>query len=74
MLRQLPYMMHAHLIQWCTSQPKYTEMTLVMSMLQKMFPLCTKTQDYHLMYPNVLVQMPQYMIFFSLTDVTYVDK
>lgn len=35
----------------------------------------TKTQDYHLVYPNMLVQMPQY-IYFSHCDthVTYVDK
>jgi hypothetical protein len=46
-------------------------MTLVISMLKKLFPLHTKTQDYHLMYSNVLLYMSQ-RIYFSLKKVTYV--
>ena len=30
-------------------------MSLAISMLKNIFPLNTKTQDYHLKYPNVLL-------------------
>ena len=33
---------------------KCTQMTLAISMFNNIFPLHTKTQNYHLKYPNVL--------------------
>ena len=41
-------------------------MTLAISMLKNIFLLHTRTQDYHLMYPNVDI--------FSLKKFTYVEK
>ena len=34
---------------------KFKHMTLAISTLKQIFPLHTKTQDYHLMYPDVLM-------------------
>ena len=49
-------------------------MTLAISMLNNIFPLHTKTQNYHRTYPNVLRQMSQCKYLFSLEEVTYVDE
>ena len=36
---------------------KYKHVTLAISTLKNIFPLHTKAQDYHLMYPSALLEM-----------------
>ena len=38
-------------------------MPLAMSMLNNIFPLHTKMQNYHLKYPNVLINIIKYIFF-----------
>ena len=51
------YEVYPYATQWSTSWLKCTQMALAISMLKNIFPLHTKTQDYHLTYPNVLLQI-----------------
>ena len=44
---------------------KCKRMTLVIKMLNNIFPLHTKTQNYHLKYPNVPPQMSWYKYLFT---------
>ena len=66
------YEVHAYVTQWFISRLKHTKWTRVISMFNNIFPLHTKTQDYHLEY--LMCYSTCRSVFFSFKTVIGVDE